>query len=150
LKKPVVVSSDNVPDNSITTDKLVDASVTDEKLGLTGIYGSNLGSAFSGLFERVPNTVYQNTTGKMLMVIADIECEISASGGDCGGTVYCDDIDGDTNIIFNVGSETGFINEASTFDFPIMFIVPPGFFYQVVNFNNSIPVGMASWYEVLL
>jgi hypothetical protein len=80
---------------------------------------------------RAIDTVYQNTTGKLLMVTVTVGCNASSGQALIGAS------NPPTTVVANPGTVTA----ANTF-FPTTFIVPVGYYYEILTSSGVI----SKWY----
>ncbi len=92
---------------------------------------------FSGELHssRALGAVYQNTTSKAMLVVANIG---SASGGDVA--MYCDASSTPTTVISD-----SYMSNGSAYQFPMVMMVPAGYYYKITG-----PGAVSNWNEYAL
>jgi hypothetical protein len=100
--------------------------------------------------NRAYNTVYQNLTGRSILVQVSNACSINAQTIASGSKAQA--FVGPNNPPTLLVEEAGFLD--SIFDgailAPLVFVVPAGFFYEVVGYvDNNSTIGITHWIEVL-
>ncbi len=99
------------------------------------INNGNVG--FSGELHasRALGGIYQNTTSKAMLVVANIG---SVSGGDVA--MYCDATSTPTTIIGD-----SYMSNGSPYQFPMVMLVPSGYYYKITG-----PGAVSNWNEYAL
>ena len=137
---PKVISSDGIPPNSINTEQLIDNSVTSSKQSLTGSKSQPI---------RAIGTVYQNTSGKLLIVVASIALDTVASTDTAKATALNDTVTPPVSEDGEIESSLGAAGQTETLQ--IIMLVPNGNYYEITKtVTGTGTATLVKWIEYTL
>lgn len=137
--KPLPTASDSLPDQSVTTEKLAPDAVTSDKQALEG---SNIDQSASRLLD----TVYQNTTGKLMQLCVIIEFNTPLNTDGAQVDLLVDIV---TPPLLNFGT-FGLPGGVASLDIkiPLTLIIPAGSYYEVRSaINGTGNLNIINWTE---
>jgi len=136
------ITTSKIADSAITTAKIADNAVTKDKISGGGLAVSVADTSFS----RSANTIYQNTTGKTIIVIASVEYNGASSSSGYAEIVVGPSSPPDilcNNVQLDLASGTEII--------ALIGVVPPGYYYALnISVTGSATVAISQWCEVQL
>ena len=99
--------------------------------------------------NKVHDVIYQNKTGKTMIVIIQGELDIKAAGDSAALFAFADNVDGGTVQVGQMSvDDTDVVTSNLNFLNTITFLVPPNFFYQVqASVSATGTATIDSWME---
>lgn len=119
---PKPTSTDGIPSNSIGTEQLIDGSVTSSKQSLAGSVSQP---------SRAIGTIYQNTSGKLLIVVASIALDTVAATDTAKCTALNDTVTPPVSEDGQIESNLGAVGQTETLQ--IIILVPSGNYYEITS-----------------